>query len=57
MFGGAAAAGAAYWWWAFALARSRQSRSADGAGPEPVAPPVEAVGVLDAPPNRSASRD
>ncbi len=50
MFGGAAAAGATYWWWANRWREAVNLESLMALRPEPVAPPVEAVAMLEAPP-------
>lgn len=50
MFGGAAAAGATYWWWANRWREAVNLESLMALAPEPVAPPVAAVAVLDAAP-------
>jgi predicted flap endonuclease-1-like 5' DNA nuclease len=50
MFGGAAAAGATYWWWANRWREAVNLEALMALAPESVAPPVAAVGVLDAPP-------
>jgi predicted flap endonuclease-1-like 5' DNA nuclease len=50
MFGGAAAAGATYWWWANRWREAVNLESLMALTPEPVATPIEAVAVLEAPP-------
>jgi predicted flap endonuclease-1-like 5' DNA nuclease len=50
MFGGAAYAGAAYWWWASRWREAVNIEALMAVRPEPVAPPVEALAVLEAPP-------
>jgi predicted flap endonuclease-1-like 5' DNA nuclease len=50
MFGGAAYAGAAYWWWASRWRDAVNIEALMAVRPEPVAPPVEALAVLEAPP-------
>jgi predicted flap endonuclease-1-like 5' DNA nuclease len=50
MFGGAAVAGASYWWWANRWREAINLEALMAVTPEPVAPPVEAVAVLEAPP-------
>lgn len=50
MFGGAAAAGATYWWWANRWREAVNLEALMALAPEPVAPPVEAEAVLEAPP-------
>jgi predicted flap endonuclease-1-like 5' DNA nuclease len=50
MFGGAVAAGATYWWWANRWREAVNLEALMVLAPEPVAPPVEAVAVLEAPP-------
>ncbi|USQ94619.1 phasin PhaH [Caulobacter sp. RL271] len=50
MFGGAAAAGATYWWWANRWREAVNLESLMALAPEPVAPPVESVAVLEAAP-------
>lgn len=50
MFGGAAAAGATYWWWTNRWREAVNLEALIALAPEPVAPPVEAVAVLDASP-------
>jgi len=50
MFGGAAAAGATYWWWTNRWREAVNLEALMALAPEPVAPPVAAVAVLDAPP-------
>ena len=50
VFGGAAAAGATYWWWANKWREAVNLESLMALAPEPVAPPVESLAVLEAPP-------
>ena len=50
MFGGAAAAGATYWWWTNRWREAVNLEALIALAPEPVAPPVQAVAVLDATP-------
>lgn len=50
MFGGAAAAGATYWWWANRWREAINLEALMVLTPEPVAPPLKAVAVLEAPP-------
>jgi predicted flap endonuclease-1-like 5' DNA nuclease len=50
MFGGAAAAGATYWWWANRWREAVNLESLMALAPEPVAPPVESLAVLEASP-------
>jgi predicted flap endonuclease-1-like 5' DNA nuclease len=50
MFGGAAAAGATYWWWANRWREAVNLEALMALTPEPVAPPVESVAVLEAAP-------
>lgn len=50
MFGGAAAAGATYWWWANRWREAVNLESLIALAPEPVAPPVGALAVLEASP-------
>lgn len=47
MFGGAAMAGASYWWWANRWREAVNVEALMALAPEPVAPPVEAVAVLE----------
>jgi predicted flap endonuclease-1-like 5' DNA nuclease len=48
MFGGAAAAGATYWWWANRWREAVNLEALIALAPEPVAPPVAALAVLEA---------
>lgn len=50
MFGGAAVAGASYWWWANRWREAVNVEALMVLAPEPVAPPVESVAVLEAAP-------
>ncbi|WP_454714784.1 phasin PhaH [Caulobacter segnis] len=50
MFGGAAMAGASYWWWANRWREAVNLEALVALAPEPVAPPVESVAVLEATP-------
>lgn len=50
MFGGAAMAGASYWWWANRWREAVNLEALMALAPEPVAPPVESVAVLEATP-------
>jgi predicted flap endonuclease-1-like 5' DNA nuclease len=50
MFGGAAYAGAAYWWWASRWREAVNIEALMAVSPEPAAPPVEALAVLEVPP-------
>lgn len=50
VFGGAAAAGATYWWWVNRWREAVNLESLMALAPEPVAPPVESLAVLDAQP-------
>jgi predicted flap endonuclease-1-like 5' DNA nuclease len=50
MFGGAAMAGASYWWWANRWREAVNLEALMALTPEPVAPPVEGVAVLEATP-------
>jgi len=50
MFGGAAVAGASYWWWANRWREAVNLEALMALTPEPVAPPVESVAVLETPP-------
>lgn len=49
MFGGAAAAGATYWWWANRWREAVNLESLMALAPEPVAPPVESLAILEEP--------
>ena len=50
MFGGAAVAGASYWWWANRWREAVNLEALMALTPEPVAPPLEPVALLEAVP-------